>query len=751
MSEANFSSLDNEKTNALAAAACAGFASAFAQVVFLRELLALFSGFELAAGLFLASWLLWTGLGSRLAASCHHKLSPGLLLLLLALLLPGTLLLLRAARPIWNIPLGELPGLGLMLVICALTPALFCLCSGALFAVCWGKNAGGRPLRVYLAEALGSGLAGLTLFFLLLPFVSSLASVLLISCLLFTLAYRLLLTGKQWRSTILTALLIQLFLIPTVSTRLENLSRAWQWGQSYLAGRETPYQNLVVCGQDEQLSLFSDGGWLFSIPDPLSTEFAVEPVLLLHPHPESVLLLGGNPLELPEQVRQHPQIRTVRLVEQDPGIPGLLRQLVPFPQKKEAFPDLLLADPYAMIRSPGPSYDIILLQQGEPVNAARNRYYTRDFFQAAAAKLTPGGLFSFTAPGAPEAVGPAQARLLRSLHATLQAVFPMVLALPGDQIRFVASQDSSYADITIPTLLQRMRQRGISTRFFRAPNVRELFSPFKQSYLQSLFSATPEPVLNRDFHPACYLDSLLAWARQFNEQLYTLLDTLSAASTATLWATVAAAGLLLCLAPLGGRSNPLPLATGSAVAVTGACLMSFQLLLLLMFQILAGSLYSRLALLVAASMAGLALGAWLTPQKHPAFRALLSVQTLLCLLLAAFGPFFSLLHGMETPPSTNALLLICITLALGGGMLGGLHFGLASRLLVETGREAGRLGGRLYALDLIGASAGSLLVSLLLLPLYGLRPVMFAWALLCAASLAGLVLAGKRQGTRHTL
>ncbi len=746
MDESNTYSSIGDNTKALTAAASAGFASAFAQMIFLRELLALFSGYELAAGLFLASWLLWTALGSRLAADHSQKLSPGLLLLCIALLLPGTLLLLRGSRPLWGIPLGELPGLGLMLALCALVPALFCLCSGALFAVCWGRSAPARPLRVYLAEALGSGLAGLILFFLLLPLFSTLAAVLGVSFLLLAIVCLLLRPPRQWLCPVLTVLLALLFLIPAGNTYLEYRSRIWQWGQSYVDGRDTPYQNLAVCRQNDQFSLFSDGGWLFSIPDPLSTEYAVEPVLLLHPHPQSVLLLGGNPLELPAQVRKHPLINTVRLVMQDQGIPDLLRELMP--DRKDAVAtsaDLLIADPGVTTRSPGPRYDIILLQMGEPVNAARNRFYTRDFFQATARKLAPGGLFSCSAPGAPEAVGPAQARLLSNLHATLRAVFPMVLALPGDQIRFVASQDTSYAAVNTATLLQRMQQRGNTSRFFRAPNVREMFNPFKQVYLQSLFAETPAPVLNRDFHPACYLDSLLSWARQLNEPLYSLLNTLSKTGTTTLWGVVAAAGLLLFLAPLGCKTQPLPLATGTAVAVTGACLMSYQLLLLLVFQILAGSLFSRLTLLVAASMAGLALGAWLTPRQRPVLRALLCTQAALCLLLAVFGPFFSLLHGLETPLPSQTLLAVCIAMALGGGVLGGLHFGLASRLLSESGQHQSRLGGKLYALDLAGASAGSLLVSLLLLPLYGLLPVMFAWTLLCAASLAGVFLAGKRQ------
>lgn len=741
--------VNSKNTNALTAAAAAGFAAAFAQMVFLRELLALFSGFELAAGLFLAFWLLWTALGSRLAAGATHRFTPGLLLLMLALLLPATLLLLRASRPLWSVPLGELPGLGVMLAVCALVPGLFCLCSGALFAVCWAQKATERPMRVYLAEALGSGLAGLVLFFVLLPLQSALQSVLLVACLLLALACRQLLPQMRLLPPLL---LLLLFILATAAgAPLERLSRTWQWGEQYVTGQDSPYQSLAVCRQAEQLSLFSDGSWLFSVPDPLSTEFALEPVLLLHPHPQSLLLVGGNPLELPAQARMHPQLETITMVEQDPAIPALLRKaLHVFPGQTASFADPLAQDPAVLLRTPGPQYDVILLQLGEPVNAGRNRYYTREFFQAAAGRLAPGGLLSFAAPGAPEAVGPVQARMLCSLNATLRAVFPMVLALPGEQIRFVASTDVGYAAVRTGALLQRLKQQSAPARFFRAHNVRELFNPFKRSYLQNLFAAAPAPV-NQDFHPACYLDSLLAWARQLDQRLFAVLDALSHTGESVLWLVVILAGLLLVCVPPACKTAGLPLAAESAVALTGGCLMSFQFFLLLFFQILAGSLFSRLALLVAASMAGLALGSWLAPRKGAALGALIRTQAALCLLLAGTGPFFNLLHSLTPPPAANLSLCVCLVLALAGGVLGGLHFGLASRLLAENGQHPARLGGRLYALDLAGASAGSLLVSLLLLPLYGLQPVLLAAALLCAASLCGLALAGSALKKINTI
>ena len=56
------------RDRALLSITAAGFATTLAQVLLLRELLVLFYGNEMSTALALAGWLLWTSLGSGLAA-----------------------------------------------------------------------------------------------------------------------------------------------------------------------------------------------------------------------------------------------------------------------------------------------------------------------------------------------------------------------------------------------------------------------------------------------------------------------------------------------------------------------------------------------------------------------------------------------------------------------------------------------------------------------------------------------------------
>jgi spermidine synthase len=77
-------------------------------------------------------------------------------------------------------------------------------------------------------------------------------------------------------------------------------------------------------------------------------------------------------------------------------------------------------------------------------------------------------------------------------------------------------------------------------------------------------------------------------------------------------------------------------------------------------------------------------------------------------------------------------------LALVAGLVGGFQFLLASRVYFGGAQKHARSPGVLYGLDLVGACAGALALSALLIPVYGfLRTAV----LMAAANLAPAVLA----------
>ena len=148
-----------------------GFVAIVAQILLIRELLVIFYGNELSTAIVLASWLVWTSLGSatlgRITDAISHKQRVfGLVQLLLALLLPASIIMVRSSRLLWNIPVGEVIDLARMLGISFAILAPFCFLSGFLFALgcsLHSEATGGRGKSVgsvYLLEAIGSGVGG---------------------------------------------------------------------------------------------------------------------------------------------------------------------------------------------------------------------------------------------------------------------------------------------------------------------------------------------------------------------------------------------------------------------------------------------------------------------------------------------------------------------------------------------------------------------------------------------------------------
>jgi hypothetical protein len=177
-------------------------------------------------------------------------------------------------------------------------------------------------------------------------------------------------------------------------------------------------------------------------------------------------------------------------------------------------------------------------------------------------------------------------------------------------------------------------------------------------------------------------------------------------------------------------------------------LITLEIVLLLGFQILAGFLYNQLALIVSFFMTGMALGAamvsWCVKQGvGPALTRslLIMIQFLIGLFaLGNIGVLYLLQHLSKGGEQWIPLAALFSILAFAGGALGGGHFCLAVKVMSGLDVPSVRIGGGLYALDLLGSALGALTACLFILPLYGLTVTMVVFAALCFTSLLVLML-----------
>lgn len=730
---------------------CVGLAATVGQVLIIRELMALFGGSELASATVFAAWLSWTALGAFLGGRAGTgKAKPARVFVLastlLAAAIPASIILARGARMIWSIPAGESVGpLGIALLSFAIL-APPCLPNGAAFslAVRLAREKGHRgPGPIFAVEALGAGLGGLLLYFVLLPRVFALLSALIAG--LFALAGPVpLMIGRPGKNAKLLAacgagLLGVLMLL---SPGLEKATKGWQWpGHRLIAAKDTVYGSLALVSRGEQISLYDSGVWNFSHPDVASREDAVHYGLLEHPAPKKILLVGSGVSGTLLEVLKHPGVSKVDYVELDPGLIRFALDNLP-----EEFTRPLNSprvevhniDARLFVRNAAPgSYDVALLNLPDPVNLQLNRYYTKEFFESLKEVIAAGGIVSFSARSSENVIGPRMAEYLASLKATLAAVFPEVVVFPGPRARFFASSSRGVLTKDPEVLVKRLRERRVETKFVAAHYLFANLSRWQLSQMEESLATVAAPLVNTDLSPRCYYHDIVLFSLQHNASLARLFETLAqrwAAVSLWLWVFggVALAGVALLV--FVRRASGPPLYLGMAAA--GYAGIAVELVALLGFQAAYGNLYAFIAIIVAGYMAGLALGGWAgswraQKLKMPALH-LLPIHLGLGLLALPLAALFSA-HDLAR--------WIYVLPALLAGFLGGAYFPVASKALGDV------KAGPLYAADLAGAALGSLLVGLVFIPLAGIQGACWGVFLLNLWAAAGLSFLVIRQMT----
>jgi len=814
----------------------AGLAAAVGQVILLRELLVLFCGNELSAGIVFACWLLWTAAGSLLGGRIPWKNpSPGHMLFGLTAfcaVLPATVLWVRAARPVLSIPAGELLGMGAMAGIALSATGPVCFITGCLFAFGWRlfslgpERARKKAVLVYLAEAAGSGAGGLLFYFVLLPALPAFGGTLLLAVLL--LAFMLAVAATSSRSLpgsplssdrgldcheastavgesmdsriragfpapavphaavprrplsplpaglcrpvpspsavshgplppppaglhrqlpvfALSGLLLITTALLLFSRDIDSWTRRLQWGRTYLSSLDTPFHNLALLRNSEQYSMFSNGLWLYSTPDPYTSETAAHITLLEHPDPKKVLLIGDYSPGLPAEILKHQGIRKLDCIQPDARLTALASSALPSSQPGAAG-DARFAvfhiDPKSFVRSADPGgYDVIILSAGEPVNAEMNRFYTVEFFSALKSIMRPDGILSFGVPSSPDILGMRQVLFLKSLHMTLRECFGSVLVVPGETARFLAASGPGILTANPGVLIDRLQSRRIATSYVRDYYLLDCLSPMRLAYIDSVLRESLPVRINRDLQPACYLYGLAVWSAQVHPVAGRLLAGILDSGVQTM-ATV---GFLIVLLPAvfyaRTRSSPAA-AVAFNTGLSGAAVIVAEIVLILMFQVLYGTVYERIALIVSAFMAGMALGSGIASSGRVG--ALAGRLRMVQLGLAGYAGVLFLVAvafpavdaGRAGAWGVAAFLLA----ALAGGVLGGMQFAAAAQ---TAGEDRGTM---LYAADLAGAAVGALGASLFLLPVFGIPRTLLLIGFAILAGVTALPVIRIRQG-----
>ena len=417
----------NGYTVAGAALAVCGLSAVVGQIVLMRELIVAFNGNEIALGTMLATWLLWTAVGSGLTGALRWRMrrprqAVAALECMLALALPATIWALGAMKSIFQTVPGELAGPLPMLLTTLACLSVYCVLTGALFVVAARMLAGvGQRAdvegahsavgRAYLLEAAGSALGGVLASVLLLRFYESFQIAIFVALLNLCMA-AVLLAKLRRRGVAMAAAVAVLAAIPLVgllAPRLERGAQKQLWsGFNLLDSRDTIYGNLAVTETGAMRSIYTDGAILANAPDPAAAEEAVHYALLEHPAPHRVLLIGGGVNGAIGEALKHPSVVSLDYVELDPALIGMACAY--FPAQAAAFHDprvhLHLMDGRRYLAAAPEKFDVILVDIPDPQTAQLNRFYTAEFFSAARRQLAVGGVLAIELRSSEDTMSP---------------------------------------------------------------------------------------------------------------------------------------------------------------------------------------------------------------------------------------------------------------------------------------------------------------------------------------------------------
>ncbi|NOX88041.1 MAG: hypothetical protein GXO77_03375 [Calditrichaeota bacterium] len=714
-----------------------GFTATALQIVFLRAFLSLFYGNELSIGIFMFSWMLWTAIGSFVFSKIKK---PGSYihthLFLFGLIIPFTLILIQFLRVQSQPIIGSLPDLFTTLVTAILSLVLFGIFSGGLFPLYSsifkkvGKlRSGEAGSVVYLWETIGSAVSGLLAGLFLIRFFKPVTLTLIFAYFNILAALYFLLKFNRPKKGLISLLyfIIAFFSFTSfLSTESKLFHKLWD-GLQIIDQRSSFYGELVLTKLGDTHTLYQNGVPLFTIPDPQTAEETVHYSLLLHDNPKKILLIGGGFSGAVFEALKHPSVKSVDYVELDPEIINIYRQY--FPQnwdriEKDPRIHIHLSDGRHYLQKTKNKYDVIIIALPDPYTVQLNRFYTEEFFKLCSRRLNPQGILSFQITSSENYINDALARYIRCIYNSFKSVFRQNAFLPGSKLQFFLSNRKAPLELNTSLIMERLKNRNIQTLY-----VQEYYLAFKLLedrllQVQTVLTGSSFNKINSDFKPMAYFFDIILWTSKTSSRLGKQFEALMNLPFGKTTGILLVAFIAFMTLTFGKKDvkELNRLFTPVSMFVVGFSVMSLELIILIGFQVIYGYIYQQIALFIALFMAGMAWGSWLgikwakRLEQDNAIKTVLAVHVAFFFLSLLIIPLFKVLYLFF-----NVSQIIFFVLAMISGFFGGIEFPLISKVYFGHSEKSENKIGFLYGWDLIGSLVGSLLSSIILIPVFGLQ------------------------------
>jgi spermidine synthase len=184
------------------------------------------------------------------------------------------------------------------------------------------------------------------------------------------------------------------------SERLVSVSESALFEDEVILSQDTAYQHLALTRFRDRTRLFLDNSIQFDSQDEYRYhEMLVHPAMGLSPRPADVLILGGGDGMAAREVLRHAGVRTVTLVDLDPGVTELFRDhpdLVALNNGSLNDPRVRIVntDAWKFLEETRETYDIIIADLPDPKSIALSKLYSVEFYRMMVQHLSAKGLIA---------------------------------------------------------------------------------------------------------------------------------------------------------------------------------------------------------------------------------------------------------------------------------------------------------------------------------------------------------------------
>lgn len=719
-----------------------GLTSIISQLTVIREMMINFYGNEFFIGWIFFAWLLWVALGSFSAKWLITKGNISKILassyILVALFLPLEIYLIRLSKIIISQTPGAIPNLMPALLYAFIIISPLCFILGLQFVLAnrfWTLSM--QDLKIsyllgksYFYETIGFIIGGL-IFNYALIFVDEFKTISILAWLNLLTAFLIIIINKKRFPVFKIIIFIWLavfaiifILGKDINIKTRELSFP---NQKLIESKNSLYGNISVTKTDNQYNFYENGLFLGPDKEEMFNEYLTQFPLLYHDNPKKVLLIGsGFNGAIAEIAKYQPD--KIYYLELDPKLVDVAKKYVSTElQQYLNQTNIINLDARYFLKNTTEKFDVIIVNLPDPSSALISRFYSQDFFKEIKSHLNPQGILSTHLSFSPDYLSPALEKLNASIYKTVKQTFSHLIILPEDANYFIASQDK-ILDYNPQPLIQRLLEKNIKNNFVTENYIEYRLTNDRVSKVQSSLETDKKVKVNQDEFPASYYYNLVYWTSYFHPKLANLLATFTKLNF--FWVIILfvliTIGFLMFTKKSGKNKNILPL----AMAVAGFSLMALEIIIIYSFQVFYGNLFYKIGLIITFLMAGMALGTFLANKKIPRIKTntLIKIHCLIIIFCLFFIISSWYLFKLSPKPSFIIEIFFLILAALIGSIVG-FEFPVVNELYLNNiyinqqkntlNTGAGTQTGIIYGADLVGSCLGASLISIFILPIFG--------------------------------